>query len=63
VVIVFTSPFGWIAGELSSVNRSLPFILSIALFAAAAGLILLAKRWLKDGIEVDQAAGAAQEAA
>jgi MFS family permease len=55
VVIVFTSPFGWIAGELSSVNRSLPFILSIALFAAAAGLILLAKRWLKDGIEVDQA--------
>jgi MFS family permease len=31
-IILFTSPFGWIAGRMSEVNRSLPFILSIALF-------------------------------
>jgi Na+/melibiose symporter-like transporter len=63
VVLVFTSPFGWIAGELSSVNRSLPFLLSIALFAASAGLIVLTRRWLKDGVEVDQSASPAADPA
>lgn len=32
LVIVGTSPFGWIAGQLSEVNRSLPFVLNIVLF-------------------------------
>jgi MFS family permease len=37
-VILLTSPFGWIAGTLSSINRSFPFILNIVLFAVGAGL-------------------------
>ncbi len=41
-VITLTAPFGWIAGVLSSLNKDLPFMLSIALFAVGAGLALLA---------------------
>lgn len=41
-VIVLTSPFGWIAGRMSEVNRSLPFVLSIALFGLGAVLAYLA---------------------
>jgi MFS family permease len=33
VVISLTSPFGWIAGRLSEVNRALPFVLNIVLFS------------------------------
>lgn len=47
VVIVCTSPFGWIAGQLSEVNRSLPFVLNIGLFGAGVVLTLLASRWMK----------------
>jgi MFS family permease len=32
-LIVLISPFGWIAGQLSAVDRSLPFALNMALFA------------------------------
>jgi hypothetical protein len=32
-LIVLISPFGWIAGQLSAVNRSLPFALNTTLFA------------------------------
>lgn len=35
LVIVLTSPFGWIAGSLSSLNRIFPFMLSIGLYAIA----------------------------
>ena len=42
--IMITSPFGWIAGTLSEINRSLPFILNIALFASGAVLAILAGR-------------------
>ena len=41
-VITLTAPFGWIAGALSTLNKDLPFMLSIALFLAGAGLALLA---------------------
>jgi MFS family permease len=44
VVIVFTSPFGWIAGNLSQLDRILPFILNIGLFAAGAILTYAASR-------------------
>lgn len=44
IVIVFTSPFGWIAGQMSQVNRILPFVLSIALYAIGGLLILLEGR-------------------
>ncbi|HEY9528965.1 MAG TPA: MFS transporter [Anaerolineales bacterium] len=38
-LIVLISPFGWIAGQLSALNRSLPFALNTALFAI--GLVLV----------------------
>jgi len=41
-IIVFTSPFGWIAGLMSETNRSLPFVLSIILFVLGALLAHLA---------------------
>ena len=37
-VILFSSPFGWIAGTLSGINKDLPFLLNIALFALGAVL-------------------------
>jgi len=43
-VILFTSPFGWIAGTLSEINRNLPFILIIVLLAIGAVLVYLASR-------------------
>ena len=39
VVIVVTSPFGWIAGQLSALDRSLPFVLEVAM--SAIGLFLV----------------------
>jgi MFS family permease len=44
LVIVCTAPFGWIAGALSSVNRSLPFLLTISLFAVGCLLVYLSSR-------------------
>ena len=41
-IILITSPFGWIAGNLSGLDKSLPFILNIALFGAGAVLAYLA---------------------
>jgi MFS family permease len=38
-LIVLISPFGWIAGQLSALDRSLPFALNMALFAI--GLVLV----------------------
>jgi hypothetical protein len=47
LMIVFTTPFGWIAGELSTFNRSLPFVLNIALFAISGVLTFIATRYVK----------------
>ena len=44
IVIVFTAPFGWIAGQMSEVNRTLPFVLSAGLFALGAMLTYMASR-------------------
>ncbi|MCD6476255.1 MAG: MFS transporter [Anaerolineaceae bacterium] len=41
-VILLTSPFGWIAGKLSSINKTLPFVLNIGLYLLGVGLALLA---------------------
>jgi len=38
VIILLTSPFGWIAGTLSGLDKNLPFILNIALFVLGAAL-------------------------
>jgi hypothetical protein len=40
-LIVLISPFGWIAGQLSAIDRSLPFALNMVLFGV--GLLLV---WL-----------------
>ena len=42
-VIVCTAPFGWIAGDLSEINRSLPFLLNIILFSLGGLLTYLAR--------------------
>ncbi len=44
IVIMVTSPFGWIAGTLSEINRILPFLLNLALFVLAGLLTFLAAR-------------------
>jgi MFS family permease len=44
IVIVFTTPFGWIGGMLSQINRVLPFLVNIAFFAAGGVLAYLAAR-------------------
>jgi hypothetical protein len=44
-MLVFTSPFGWIAGQLSALDRSLPFVLNMGLFVVGAGLVWLVGRW------------------
>jgi len=41
-IILLTSPFGWIAGTLSGLNKGLPFVLNIALYAMGATLAYLA---------------------
>jgi hypothetical protein len=44
VVILLTSPFGWIAGQLSEADRVLPFILNISLFLVGMVLVWFAGR-------------------
>jgi MFS family permease len=51
--ILITSPFGWIAGTLSELNKSLPFILNIVLFAVGAVLATLAGRASQKGSAVE----------
>jgi MFS family permease len=43
-VILLSSPFGWIAGTLSEINKILPFTLNISLFVVGAVLAYLAGR-------------------
>jgi len=43
-LILFTTPFGWIAGQLSAINRSLPFALLMGLFALGAVLVWVIDR-------------------
>ncbi len=44
IVLLGATPFGWIGGQMSEVNRSLPFLLNIVLFGVGAGLVLMAAR-------------------
>jgi DHA1 family tetracycline resistance protein-like MFS transporter len=43
-VLLCTSPFGWIAGQLSEINRNLPFMLNITLYMLGAVLAFAAAR-------------------
>jgi len=44
IIIAFTSPFGWIAGVLSQINRVLPFVMNIGLYGLGAVLTLTSAR-------------------
>ena len=44
IVIIFTTPFGWIAGTLSQINRVLPFLVNMVFFAIGGLLAFLAAR-------------------
>jgi len=44
VVLIVSSPFGWVAGQLSAANRRLPFVLAAVLMGVAAVLTYLASR-------------------
>ena len=44
IVIIFTTPFGWIAGKLSEIDRTLPFLLNITLYLFGFVLVFLAAR-------------------
>ena len=44
VALSLASPFGWIAGQLSEINRILPFILNMGLLLIGAVLVILAWR-------------------
>jgi Na+/melibiose symporter-like transporter len=39
VLLLFTTPFGWIAGQLSAIDRVLPFAFNMLLFVAGALLV------------------------
>ncbi len=54
LVIVITSPFGWIAGQLSEINRSLPFILNIVLFGVGSLLLACEKVLLKERVAYER---------
>jgi DHA1 family tetracycline resistance protein-like MFS transporter len=45
IVIVGTSPFGWIAGQMSEIDRSLPFTLTLVLFGLGGLLTFVASRY------------------
>ncbi len=55
-VILFTSPFGWIAGALSGINKDLPFLLNIALFLIGAILAYAAGQFSRKEPIVEAAA-------
>lgn len=44
IVVALTSPFGFIAGKMSEVNRILPFVFNICLFAIGIVLVWMAAR-------------------
>jgi MFS family permease len=57
IVLGFTSPFGWIAGRISEVNRNLPFVLNLVLFGAGILLTYLAIRQARGDRSIGEAAG------
>ncbi|MGC8782306.1 MAG: MFS transporter [Anaerolineae bacterium] len=48
IMILFTSPFGWIAGQMSQADRILPFALNIALYGLGGLLTYAAARVIRE---------------
>lgn len=61
VVIAVTSPFGWISGLLSGMNKTYPFILNLFLFAIGAFLVYRAAIYSNRKRDQQQAVLAAAE--
>ena len=57
IVVLLTSPFGWIAGRMSEANRVLPFLFNIGLFVIGMVLVWLADRSARKARERMPAAG------
>lgn len=55
-VIALTAPFGWIAGQLSEINRSLPFVLTFILYGSGGALTYWATRLARVRIAASDAA-------
>lgn len=53
IMILFTSPFGWIAGQMSQADRILPFVLNIALYGLGALLTFVAARVVRETGETE----------
>ena len=51
-IILLTSPFGWVAGTLSGLDKGLPFMLNIFLFTAGVVLATLAGRASQKSVTV-----------
>ena len=60
IVILLTSPFGWIAGQLSELNRIFPFVLNIGLFLIGMVLVWLAWRLRPQEQKTDASIAVAQ---
>lgn len=54
-IILITSPFGWIAGNLSALDRTLPFVLNSALFLVGAILAYIAGNASQKRVAVEAA--------
>jgi DHA1 family tetracycline resistance protein-like MFS transporter len=48
VVFIFTSPFGWVAGSLSGMNKTFPFVLTLVLYCIGFSLALLTSHWSRE---------------
>ena len=44
-LLLFTTPFGWIAGQLSAIDRALPFAFNTLLFVIGMLLVWVIGRW------------------
>lgn len=56
-VILMTSPFGWIAGTLSTLDKDLPFLLNISLFVIGMALAYFAGQFSQKKTVMVEAAG------
>jgi MFS family permease len=55
-IILLTSPFGWIAGRLSEIDKNLPFVLTIVLYTVGALLAYLAGQAAQKRLAAEAAA-------
>jgi hypothetical protein len=60
VVLMITSPFGWIAGRISEIDRRLPFVLLAALVGIGILLVWLGARQSANNPKGEQLEQAAQ---